>query len=1140
MLLAKCGPGTFERGLYKLSSDLVMLVICVCLLLRREVAGLTVTMSSSAQAVDQATLDSIARNRNRLLRLADNIKVRKKPGSKRGAVDLRLDPGYTNIEHLVFGTYRPRTSMPAAGNADAPLPQPSQSQPTAVAPPHLPQEQVSVLLSTPPPTRCECSAHSPRRRVPPFGEQQGAASDDACLAAADHRASRTERPLAAGHAWPALGSSTGGARQDAPAATAASSDASHTHGDMSRVLPQQPAAAGCVDAGRRNNSKRVARSGSLQARATSYCRQELETKPPLSSALPSSHPQGKAEEAKVIQVDLQAASRPKLREPPVVYSLHPTSGDFASRELRVVSTSGVSQPSAIPKPRTRKMPVGSGGGQQEDVRSHVVVDARARRVPPQQQPIVIAPATRRQPPPRSHSINSRDVNVQPPSSSSVFRKAASVSEKMPVKPVTIPVIRNSSIHRWSTGPKASQMTLPRTRPKASEERAKPTKNGVKFAEPLQECRNTVSSPIRVSTVLLNGTKGCDGRVTSGANGPARDSTVSAVTVEPPPPCFRPPTLPPKSSQEPVPEIVPKPRQPVVSRRQVPPPPCQNTHLNVERATLLNGSTSAKLPSTACTFSPKPVPRKDVRPADVLPLSPWRGVQTKPPPTSDPVVDALLLANTCISPPGMFKDRDITDQSGCKAPPQLTESTLSRWVGNTSRESARLLNELAMFAESKLPSRLTNEPQSRSGLAIGAAETWFDSLRKDTCEEPVAAALQSPVREVRDSTSHLLPLACGVAARTASSQSNACPGSPSVGRASNGKVMVTMRSHSMEDAAEDVADDVRASPRVRKSNSAAGLARESTPNGSPATYRSPRLMNGACSSPAHAPLYVHQGSPHLQRHQQQQQPLQPQPAGFSPTRSPYRRKSTGQQPVAISSKVWMSDIEERDENSSSSAASRLPAEQFEDLDCTLMQSSQSSSSSSTSSSSTISESNGVSVVVRVTSWDQRSSSAPSLPTVGPQSPTRSSSLSAESRVYAVNGSVTNGYLWMPKSLSECNGLLDCDALLHNKFQMAPAGHALATISALSPIYRRRRSTAPRMAPRLSAIVVAFVAPPTTTPPRCASPDTARKESAPASLRRAKQLEDGPFALYVRRSLRVRCVAGREVLQRQFCPRQWAVR
>ncbi|KAL1440896.1 hypothetical protein MTO96_009066 [Rhipicephalus appendiculatus] len=302
-------------------------------------AGLTVTMSSSAQAVDQATLDSIARNRNRLLRLADNIKVRKKPGSKRGAVDLRMDPGYTNIEHLVFGTYRPRTSMPAAGNAEPPLPLPTQ-QPTATPVPPEPTAVASALLSTPPPTRCECSAHSPRRRVPPFGEQQGAASDDACPGAADQRASRTERPPAAGHAWP--GSSTGGVQQDALAA-AAVGDAAHTHGDMSRVLPQPHATAGCVDAGRRNNSKRVARSGSLQARAASCGRQELETTKPLPTSSLTSHLPGKVEEAKIIQVDLQAASRPKLREPPVVYSLQPTGGDFAARELRVVSTSGASQ-----------------------------------------------------------------------------------------------------------------------------------------------------------------------------------------------------------------------------------------------------------------------------------------------------------------------------------------------------------------------------------------------------------------------------------------------------------------------------------------------------------------------------------------------------------------------------------------------------------------------------------------------------------------------------------------------------------------------------------------------------------------------------------------------------------------------------
>ncbi|KAK8775065.1 hypothetical protein V5799_010402 [Amblyomma americanum] len=745
-------------------------------------------MSSSAQAVDQATLDSIARNRNRLLRLADNIKVRKKPGSKR-AVDLRLDPGYTNIEHLVFGTYRPRTSLPGSSQLPAAGPdqpqQPPLQQPPAPAQPaaHSSREATAALLSTPPPTRCECSAHSPRRRVPPCGgsEQQGevaGVSDDAGGRAcpADQRASRTERPPpapAAGHAWPS-GSST----HDATVVTAALAcdepAAAHARGDMSRV------AASCFDAGGvagRRSSKRVARSGSLQTRTTTtQGRQEFEKTSSYAPGLGG-------EEARIIQVDLHAASRPKVREPAVVYSLQPAV-DFAGHELRV-----------------------------------------------------------------------------------------------------------------------------------------------------------------------------------------------------------------------------------------------------------------------------PVPRKDVRPADVLPLSPWRGVQPKPQPISDHSVDALLLADTCISPPGMFKDRDITDQSSYKPPP-LTESTLSRWVGNTSRESARLLNELAVFAESKLPCRL-NEPQSRSGLAIGAAETWFDSLRKDTCEEPTA--LQSPVRE---STSHLLPSASGAASSSRTASRSDCPtGSPSISRASNGKVLVTMRSHSVEDAADDVADDVRASPRVRKTSSVEvpGVARDpsAAPSGSPAPYRSPKLVNGSglTASPAHSQhqqQYVHHGSPQLQREHRPPPPPPPppplQPVGFSPTRSPYRKKSTGQQPVAMPPKVWMSDIEERDENSSSSAASKVAADLRGDPDCTLLHS---SSSSSASSSSTISESNGVSVVVRVSSWDQRSSSAPTLSTIGPLSPGRPP-LSFESHSFAVNGGVTNGY-WMPKTFAQCNGASGCEPLPHPKRQFS----AFAPIKITSEVDRRRR-------------------------------------------------------------------------------------
>ncbi|XP_077556228.1 uncharacterized protein LOC144170353 isoform X3 [Haemaphysalis longicornis] len=926
-------------------------------------------MSSSAQAVDQATLESIARNRNRLLRLADNIKVRKKPGSKR-TVDLRLDPGYTNIEHLVFGTYRPRTSLPGC------------SQPPVAAAEVPAQPEPAALLATPPVTRCECSAHSPRRRVPPFGEQQGEAAAGGSNDVAgrvcpldQQRASRTERPPPAGHAWP-QGSSTGG--QDA-VTVGSDAAAARSHGDMPRSLP-----VGDIGV---TSSKRVARSGSLQARA--QCRREPE-KPSSSSCPPAP-----SEETRIIQVDLQAASRPKVREPAVVYSLEPT-GETAGHELRVVSASGVQHASAIPKPRTRKVQLGQ---QPDALRPRVVVDARARKT--QQPPIVVAAPARRQPPTRSSSISGRGAQAQS-SSTSVFRKAASVSEKSPVKPVTIPVIRNSSIHRWSTGPRVSQTTLPRSRPRAGEERAKPFKNGVKFAEPLQECSNIVAAASgRVSTVLLNGTKATDGVPVGGTSKSSRDSSATALSVAPP--CYRSPALPPKSAPLPVPEIVPKPRQPA-SRRQM--PQCQLANLSEDRANAQNGSSPARVPPAYCTISPKPVPRKDVRPADVLPLSPWRGVPHRPEPTSDHSIDALLLADTCISPPGMFKDRKITDQTGCRAP-QLTESTLSRWVGNTSRESARLLNELAVFAESQLPCRL-NEPQSRSGLAVGASETWFDSLRRDTCEEP--SALPSPVRE---STSHLLPPPCRGSPRSVTQ--SACSQSPTIGRASNGKVVVTMRSLSVEEAADDGSgDNTNVSPRLHKSNSVdvAHIVRDPVPNGSPFPPRSPKMVNGGCSLGC-APHERQQDSP---RPFKQGQP--PPAVGFSPTRSPYRKKCAGQLAATTPSKMWMSDIEERDENSSSSAASRVPVDEYCDLDCTLMQSS-SSSTSSSSSSSTISEGNGTSVVVHVASWDQRSSSSPPSPTRS--LPSRSPPASFESRPFTVYGSITNGFTWMTKASTDCGSV-----------------------------------------------------------------------------------------------------------------------
>ncbi|XP_076370840.1 uncharacterized protein LOC143256896 [Tachypleus tridentatus] len=56
----------------------------------------------ASNRVDAATLASFTRNRNKLMRLAEGIKSRKK-SSKKKVHDFTYDPAYTNIEHLVFG-----------------------------------------------------------------------------------------------------------------------------------------------------------------------------------------------------------------------------------------------------------------------------------------------------------------------------------------------------------------------------------------------------------------------------------------------------------------------------------------------------------------------------------------------------------------------------------------------------------------------------------------------------------------------------------------------------------------------------------------------------------------------------------------------------------------------------------------------------------------------------------------------------------------------------------------------------------------------------------------------------------------------------------------------------------------------------
>lgn len=66
----------------------------------------SVAMNHKMSAVDSSLL---AVNRSKLMKLAEGIKTKKKPNHKK-TINFKKDPGYTNIEHLVFGTYRPKTS----------------------------------------------------------------------------------------------------------------------------------------------------------------------------------------------------------------------------------------------------------------------------------------------------------------------------------------------------------------------------------------------------------------------------------------------------------------------------------------------------------------------------------------------------------------------------------------------------------------------------------------------------------------------------------------------------------------------------------------------------------------------------------------------------------------------------------------------------------------------------------------------------------------------------------------------------------------------------------------------------------------------------------------------------------------------
>ncbi|CAN7996154.1 unnamed protein product, partial [Ixodes hexagonus] len=789
-------------------------------------------MSSSAQAVDQATLESIARNRNRLLRLADNIKVRKKPGSKR-AVDLRQDPGYTNIEHLVFGTYRQRPSTP--GN---PLPLASTRE--AAAPPCT-EDVAASLLQTGQPVR------RPRRCPPTVGNHSDLAEHGenavARACTGDHGAVQAEL-LASGHACSRSSADHNVALAREATATLRTATSATTYDGVTDVSWTP-----------------------LRADGSPLTRRQQR---------PGVDEPSKQSEQRIIQVDLQAASRPKQRETAVVYSVQPTDG--SSRQVRIVSSAGAVPAvisSGIPRSRVAK---GSENRVQGSVAyPNVVVGVCSKSQQLQLPPASAMPTTRH---PASRSISSSvrgGAHAQPPS----FRKSASVSEKMPVKPMTIPVIRNATIHRWSTGPKASQMALPRSRAKMPDEKGqnKPgVKAGVRFADSSNQS-NTSSSNVTSVAATMNGTRTADAAF--------RGSSKKCILRDVPPPvvptsCRRAPI--PESFRQRVVELVqPEPKS-VVIRHQV---QRQNSGASSCQGTPVHSlSKQSKPTSGACSSPSFSVPRKDVRPADVLPLSPWRQPpEAAQPPKSD--VENLLI-DACISPPGMFKDRDITHQVETPKPNGMG-SPLSRWVGNTSRESAMLLNELASYAESKLPSRL-NEPLCRMGVA--AADTWFDSLRRDTSDEPgILSPVLDSVNGHQDGP-RVIPVR--PEAR-----------SPHMGRATDGKVVVTMRSLSVDDKNNEPSSEANRSP-LRKSNSVDVVTCLTRVDGEcPGTPRSSRIVNG-CAGQCQV--------------------------GFSPTRSPHHKRrnvavsqapssTAWEHPSSVPVKMWMSDIEERDENSSSSAMSR---------------------------------------------------------------------------------------------------------------------------------------------------------------------------------------------------------------------------
>ncbi|XP_064455915.1 uncharacterized protein LOC135366883 isoform X2 [Ornithodoros turicata] len=754
-------------------------------------------MASTSHEVDHATLESITRNRGRLLRLAENIKVRKKPGTKR-SVKVKLDPGYTNIEHLVFGSYKPRSSTPSSSKA-----------------------LVADASEDHAPSRCECNAHSPRK----IGT-----SDHGLHGPCDARV----------EAEPTHGWSTGASTLPVSGVVEHNGSPSVTSCDVMKAP--------------RASLRRVQRSTSVQEKPKKT--QDMND-PPVN---------GKQND--IIKVDLQTASRPK-RDRTVVYAVEPTG--LGERHIKVVP-SGVSHAVVVPG----KERVKNGERESAAANSSLVTGSSSA--------CTKKPGVTAVPKVGTAAGSSRKVQL-----STAFRKSASVSEKMPVKPISIPVVRNAAVHKWATGPRPPHGSfMEKRKPGSGVSTGAPQAHVPKSKE---SCKLVSFSA--ASVAFPNGTVKVSSR-----GGPGRYSLRQLPMHQPP---LRPlvPTSCAKGPQETQVQPTCLKPNPVAAPPFVGAPLHASSRSDAVRCR--SKVTTIELPF--CPSSPLQAVRKGERTAEFIPVSPWKQVDHQPESGDRETFlhSPEQLLDDCISPPGMFKDRNIEDAAVQDNPPDLTSCevdprVLSRWVGNTSRESAKLLNQLASYAESKLSSRAGEAVQNK--MVDVMADTWLNSLRKEACEEPVLMSpAQKKVSERPDTPRH----------RAQSHSASVTVHLPLHGHQMNGRPL-TVRSVS--------ADGTNGHPECNRgtevhreaSHDAAVLHMAPKPEATPTS-----------SSPYHriAPTYEY-GCP-----------IPPQQAKSS-GRSPHKNAclvvtcNSGQIPPS----VWMSDIEERDENSSSStsrAASEEPQE-----------------------------------------------------------------------------------------------------------------------------------------------------------------------------------------------------------------------